>query len=540
MKVIKTNFCQIFTSESNISSYSFEYDNYCVGINTYKDFNLNEEFAIPTIIIGWSFVKNNFDKVKISQKRIRKNLYWTFSPEEDQEINERDLKKFLNKSLKEYLPQNYKTFDCNLNGNINDHLEEIFSKRINFCFLSSNEILYVYNEKSFYGISLNSIDYTFLNKRDFLKIIINNYNLVFFNYDNFIYYSNLNEFEIQTLENICWMCSNFILNESSLHKFSPYPINEKYFVFLMNKFYDVLNCDIAKNKDILSRFNKKDQITNWLSNKIINFSNGKKLILKYSNKRTITGRINCVDKRFNPQLLPKNSELRNEIVSGFNKGQIAIFDYVSFETKLSVYLTKDEGFIEKLKNSDLHLETSKIIFGKPDITPEQRKIGKQINHAIIYGVGNDKLKSILQENKLSIKLIDKIKEFLKPIIDNSKKLSENFKEKGFIINPYNTIVYPNKEWAAYNNYVQSIAADMVVDKLFKIKELLSDKKSQFMYQVFDSFVFDIHPEELYLLENIKIILEKNGKYNFDIQYITGKNLMECTEQNIEEEIDSIN
>ena len=99
---------------------------------------------------------------------------------------------------------------------------------------------------------------------------------------------------------------------------------------------------------------------------------------------------------------------------------------------------------------------------------------------------------------------------------------------------------PNKEWAAYNNYVQSIAADMVVDKLFKIKELLSDKKSQFMYQVFDSFVFDIHPEELYLLENIKNILEKNGKYNFDIQYITGKNLMECTEQIIEEEIDSVN
>jgi DNA polymerase-1 len=308
----------------------------------------------------------------------------------------------------------------------------------------------------------------------------------------------------------------------------------------MNKFYDVLNCDIAKNKDILSRFNKKDQITNWLSNKIINFSNGKKLILKYSNKRTITGRINCVDKRFNPQLLPKNSEIRKEIVSEFNKGQIAIFDYVSFETKLSVYLTKNEIFIEKLKNSDLHLETSKIIFGKSDITPEQRKIGKQINHAIIYGVGNDKLKSILQENKLSIKLIDKIKEFLKPINDNSKKLSENFKEKGFIINPYNTIVYPNKEWAVYNNYVQSIAADMVVDKLFKIKELLSDKKSQFMYQVFDSFVFDIHPEELYLLENIKNILEKNGKYNFDIQYITGKNLMECTEQIIEEEIDFIN
>ena len=171
MKVIKTNFCQIFTSETNISSYSFEYDSYCVGVNSYKDFNLNEEFTIPTIIIGWSFVKNNFEKVKISQKKIRKNLYWTFSPEEDLEINEKDLKKFLNKSLKEYLPQNYKTFDCILDGDINDNLEKIFSNKINFCFLSSNDILYVFNDKSFCGISLNSIDYTFLNKKDFLKNI---------------------------------------------------------------------------------------------------------------------------------------------------------------------------------------------------------------------------------------------------------------------------------------------------------------------------------------------------------------------------------
>ncbi len=148
----------------------------------------------------------------------------------------------------------------------------------------------------------------------------------------------------------------------------------------------------------------------------------------------------------------------------------------------------------------------------------------------------------IMEDGLSLNqwLIDKIKKFLDPIIQNSKKISDSFKKSGYIINPYNTIIYPNKEWAVYNNYVQSIAADIVVDKLFKIRELLKDRKSNFMYQVYDSFIFDIHPDEQELLENIKNILEKNGKYFFEVDLKIGKNLMECTEQNTEEEIEYIN
>ena len=539
MKIIKTNFCQIFTSESNVNSYSLEFDNYCVGIFSYKDLNIEEDFQIPTLIIGWDFIKNNFSGIKISKKKIRKNLFWTFSTNEEKDTTEKDIKKFIIKSLEEFLPLNYRSFDCIIDGNITDHQEKIFSEKNNFCFFSKN-VLYVYNNKSFYGINLSSIDYTFENSNNFINHIIKNYRLIFFNFENLKGYKIQENEEIITLENICWICNNFTITETSLHKFSPFPLNEKYFVFLMSKFYEILNCSIIDNRNILSRLFKKDYITDWLSKRHINFDGDKKLILKYSNKRTITGRINCADKKFNPQLLPKNSEIRNQIISEFKNGKIFLFDFVSFETKLSVYLTKDETFIEKLRNSDLHIETSKIIFSKNDISTNERKIGKQINHAIIYGVGNDKLKSILIENKLNIKLIDKIKKFLDPIIINSKKIAESFKESGYIINPYNTIIYPNKEWAVYNNYVQSIAADIVVDKLFKIKELLKDKKSNFMYQVYDSFVFDMHPEEEYLIQKIKNILEKNRKYFFEVDIKSGNNLMECTEQNIEEEIEYIN
>jgi len=539
MKIIKNNFCQIFTSESSLNSYSLEFDNYCVGVHTFRDLDINSDFEIPTIIIGWDFIKNNFEKVRISKKKIKNNLYWTFSQTEDKDSNEKDIKKFITKSLNEFLPKNYETFDSVLNGSIYKKIDEILDKKISFVYLSK-DVLYILNDTFFYGISLKSIDFIFENHRDFIRFIIERYKLIFFNYDNIKYYLDNKSVYVETLENICWACNNFVLTETSLYKFSPYSINEKYYVFFMSKFYDIIKCKLIDNVEILTRLNKKDFLTEWLSSTHISFRDNKKIVLKYSNKRTITGRINCVDKKLNIQLLPKNSEIRKDIVSEFSGGKIVIFDYVSFETKLSVYLTKDQIFIDKLNASDLHVETSKILFNKSDISNNERKVGKQINHAIIYGVGNDKLKSILQQNNLSIKLIDKIKDFLKPIIDNSKKLSENFKTEGYILNPYNTIIYPNKDWAVYNNYVQSIAADMVVDKLLKIKEITEKTQSNFMYQVYDSFVFDIHPDELELIKSISKILEKNGKYKFEVKIRIGNNLMECTEQDVEEEIVYIN
>lgn len=539
MKIIKNIFCQIFISESNMNSYSLDFNSYCIELKTFKDLNYNDNFKIPTLIIGWDFVKNNFENVKISQKKIKTNLFWTFDQSEDFETNKKDLEKFLKKSTSDFLPKNYNPIDFVLNNNFYNDLDSIFSKDLNYCYIL-NDALYVYNNQNFIGINLKSISYLGENLNDFYVKINKDYKIIFFNYESVPNALKKETIEIITLENICWICYNYVLNENNLYKFSPIQLNEKYYVFLMSKIFEELKCKISENSDVLNRFNKKDLITEWLSGRRIYFSNNKKLILKYSNKRTITGRINCVDKRFNPQLLPKNDPIREEIISEFDEGKICVFDFVSFETKLSVILTKEKYFIDNLKDKDLHIETSKIIFKKDIISESERSVGKLINHSIIYGIGNEKLKKILLDNKISIKVMDDIKEFLKPILKNSKNIINQFKTSGFILNPYNTIIYPNKEWAVYNNYVQSIAADIVIDKLFKIKKLLESKKTEFMYQIFDSFIFDIHPDELYLIDQIKYLLEKNGKYNFEVQYNLGNNLKDCTKSDVETESELIN
>lgn len=538
MKNLRNNFCQIVcTRESDFNIIENEYKDYQIFTTIIDDLNIEFEHSIPTLIIGWSFIKEKNNKLKISQKQISKNLYWTFSSEEDKKTFEEDILIFLNQAIKEFLPKNYRSFDCILDGNISEKIEEIVNNQISFCYFEHN-CLYIYNKSNFVGINLESINYTF-EKKEFLYEKLSKIDeLIFFNYDNLPYFFKKYNLNLKTLENTAWICNGQLITETLLHKFLPFPINSKYYVFFMHKIYEIFNCELINNKTI-ERYSKKDFLTNWLSDQEIHFDDNKIYKLKYSNKRTITGRINCNDKKFNPQLLPKNSIIRKNIISRFKGGKICVFDYVAFETKLSLYLTKNENFIKKLENTDLHKETSKIIFKKENISASERKIGKNINHAIIYGVGDEKLRSILIENQLNVELIKDIKKFLEPILKNSKNITEEYKKNGFIKNPYDSIIHPQKEWAVYNNYVQSIAADLVVEKLLKIKKFLESKKSKFMYQVYDSFIFDISPDEISIIKEIKNILTNNGKYSFDVEYVIGNNLMDCTNQNKEEEIEQL-
>lgn len=539
MQKNNSKFCSIVCfEEPDLVVLGSEFDKYQITVSHFDKTRIDD--STPTLLVGWNSVKRHYQDSRISKKKIGKNLYWTFSSSEDPTQQKKDVEKFLVKSLKEFVPQDYRTFDCLIDGNIFNHLESILEKENTFCYFGSNGALYVLCKKGFTGINLKSIDYIGLSSRNFIETIVKSYSPCFFSFDNIPDFLKTEEFEIKTLENISWVCSNDLITETNLFKFSPIRSQENEMVFFMSKLNDNIDCELAKNPRISSRYSKKDIITNWLSSQSIHFSNGNDLTLSYSNKRTITGRINCVDKRFNPQLLPKKSLERLKITSRFQGGKIAVFDYVSFETKLSVLLTKNQEFIEKYGSLDLHIETAKIIFGEKKINQDQRGVGKRVNHSIIYGIGQDKLIAFLKESGFddagAEQKVKSIRNFLSPILDNSKKIKEEFKRQGYIINPYYSVIYPQKEWAVYNNYVQSIAADLVIDKLFNIRELLTRFRSKFMYQVYDSFVFDIHPEEFSIVEKIRDILQKAGNYHFDVECITGKSLMDCTSQKENEEI----
>ena len=501
------------------------------------------------IIVGWSNVKRLFPKQRISQKKISDNISWIYSGEEDKVDSIVQAKIMIVKILRNWLPQNYITYDLILDGKLSTFLEINFTKPYKFYLYFSGKAMYLYSDKDpdkILGISLESFKYSGVDVKKSVTAIIEKYSPVCLSYsDMSSYVSGIHNLSFDTIENLFWARHYEEISEKNFYDFLMDIESDRYIPFLMAKLYNTQTIS-EHERFYINRLLRKDVITDWLSNRElffdkkyinekINFKksadNAHYVKLNYSNKRTITGRINCADRQFNPQNLPKESEDRKMIVSRFKNGKVVAFDYISFETKLSLFLSQDKNFIQKYKDKDLHKETAKVIFNKKEINPPERSIGKSINHALIYGGGDDTLKKILKDVLNPDEVLIKVKKFLEPIIEKSEQIKSSFEELGYMINSFGTIIRPQKAWAPFNNFVQAMAADILVEKLYDIKNFLSDKKSKFLFQVHDSFVFDIHPDEINLIEEIKQMLSVINNLNFQVEESIGDNFYECTSVN---------
>ena len=103
----------------------------------------------------------------------------------------------------------------------------------------------------------------------------------------------------------------------------------------------------------------------------------------------------------------------------------------------------------------------------------------------------------------------------------SDEIYEESKERGYVINPWGTIVRPEKEWAYFNNFIQSSAVEIIVDKLYQIKDFLRNYQSQFLFQVHDSLIFDIHPKESMIIRDLAKIIMYHKDMFFNISYSSG-------------------
>jgi hypothetical protein len=534
--------CKIvpYTSE-DLEYINSNYRDFSVDIILKEDFK--DEINIPTLIVGWNYVKEKFPNQNISSSKIDDNLFWTYSITENKEKSQNDIKSFFEYSIKKFFNKNIISYDFILDGEFKDFLSKSIDRtQRSFIYFHKN-VCYLYNNKNTYAISLPSLEFVEKDVKFLMTEIINRLECTIFSYYNLSKYTNLENIrDVMTIENIFWSKYNIYIEPKDFNSIFLNKDMHKHIPLLMKIISE--NNQITKDElNSCKRQAKKDKITSWLSENKIFFDKSfnasekisftwegdrKYLKLRYSDKRTITGRINCTDS-FNPQMIPKESSIRKSIVSRYKDGKIALFDYKSFETRLSMYLTRNEEFIIKNMNSDLHYNTAKAIFKTDSITNEQRNIAKNINHTILYGGGDKLISEILSKDK-SINVEEAIKDvkaFLNPILNTSEYINSVYKELGYIINPFGILIKPNKSYAAFNNYVQSTAADIVVDKINEIKEWLKNKKSSFMFQVHDSFVLDISPEDEGAVEEIKNILSRYNDMIFDVEVSCGKNYSEC-------------
>lgn len=418
---------------------------------------------------------------------------------------------------------------------VNKDSIKLENERFVYSFLHKN-ILYLKTGEKLVSVNLESIYFATGSFKNFLTELFKDKVIIFPNYK-----TAQKIFTADLLHNTVFL-ENFIRLKNdglNLDEYLSQKIKEeKYFDILveMKNIFESLNKLSQEEKRCYKNLLLKDIATSILSNSSVYLdipfkgfelkTNGlyaKKL--SYSNKRTLTGRITCTDK-FNIQMMPKNDELRKNIVSRFNGGNLVNFDYSSFETILSMHLTKNKSFIEEYLEKDIHEETAKIIFNKDVVSKDERDFAKKTNHSIVYGAGKNTIIESLKNFSNPEEVYLKINEVLEPILNSRHSLMNEFKDKKYIKNYFGTFVYPQKEYAIYNNYIQSTAADIIAKKIIEIHSFLLKYNSRIMTSIIDSIVVDIHPNEEFLIEDIVEKMSKIDDLSLKISYEKMKNLSE--------------
>ena len=132
------------------------------------------ENRIPTIIIGWDLTKTLFPDTSILSKKVKENIYWTFSPTEKRSLFEDDLKKFIEKSYKDFV-KDIKFYDIDpilfKVNNISEYLQKIKIVANGFTYLYVNKIVYVYNNFTVYSIDLELLDFIGFDRQMVLSLL---------------------------------------------------------------------------------------------------------------------------------------------------------------------------------------------------------------------------------------------------------------------------------------------------------------------------------------------------------------------------------
>lgn len=495
-----------------------------------------QDITIPTLIIGWNAIKNIYPNQNILDKKITDNLSWAFSSTELKKANQEDIEEFLSSSIKMWLPDNYSLFDLMMSKiPLEDFLMDNLNQDKPTYIYFNNGALYVNNDQNNYIINVKSLAMVSTAFRQDLSKALNSIkNIIAFSFRNISDYVDMDVIEyLPTIENLRWIKLGAQTSENYFNIVPGYDIN-KNIPFLMSNL-NLITLD-SLEEIYAKRMFIRDKAASWMSSREIALSDKAKvdvikvkprkgynlISVEYSNKRTKTGRITAHD-NYNPQNLPKIGDERKQIISRFKNGKIVSFDYTSFEARISMFLSGDNKFIDKYRHADLHHETATILYNREDTSDQERDIAKNINHAILYGAGEETLSEKLSMFNNPDDKIYQIRQFLSPLMIKSREMMKEFRDRGYIVNTWGSIIRTDKTHASFNNYIQSTASEIIVDKTLEIRKLLNGhRRSQFLFQVHDSIALDLHPEEMDLIDEIKRTLSTCGDMTLTLSIKAGR------------------
>ncbi len=237
---------------------------------------------------------------------------------------------------------------------------------------------------------------------------------------------------------------------------------------------------------------------------------------------TATGRLSSHSPNLQniPVRSPKGLLIRKGFISSSKEYCLLGVDYSQIELRLLAHFSQDKDLMDAfLKGRDIHLETSKALFGG-DLAKEKRSIAKSINFGLVYGMGSKKLSETLNiplnEAKSYIeayfKRFPSIKDYLNRMKEEILKTSKAFTLLGryrvFDFTGVNDYVKGNYLREGVNAIFQGSASDLLKLGMLKVSERFKNNPSvRLLLQVHDELIFEIEEKNaLELQQEIQRIL----------------------------------
>ncbi|WQX00235.1 DNA polymerase I [Helicobacter pylori] len=237
---------------------------------------------------------------------------------------------------------------------------------------------------------------------------------------------------------------------------------------------------------------------------------------------TATGRLSSHSPNLQniPVRSPKGLLIRKGFIASSKEYCLLGVDYSQIELRLLAHFSQDKDLMEAfLKGRDIHLETSKALFGG-DLAKEKRSIAKSINFGLVYGMGSKKLSETLNiplsEAKSYIeayfKRFPSIKDYLNRMKEEILKTSKAFTLLGryrvFDFTGANDYIKGNYLREGVNAIFQGSASDLLKLGMLKVSERFKNNPSvRLLLQVHDELIFEIEEKNaLELQREIQRIL----------------------------------
>lgn len=184
------------------------------------------------------------------------------------------------------------------------------------------------------------------------------------------------------------------------------------------------------------------------------------------------------------------------------------FDYKAIEVRLlAYYLARaigDTSLANEINNgADPHRITAQGLYGREDVSDEERQAGKTLNFSIIYGGGTPTVMRQLGVNFKEAKRLLAAYHATRPGIKVlTQNIAETIEIRGYITSLYGRRLHVLEAHKALNALIQGSAADLMRDSVVRVNNhLYTNYATHIVNIVHDEIILDADKNEIPIIVN---------------------------------------